>query len=246
MIIDTHAHIGRGERLGDTYQVDQSVGLLLEEMAEAGVDKACIMPLAHSDYEFAIEEIREAVAAHPDKLIGYARLNLNNEDRAFAQLRRAFEDYGFRGVKIHPGLGDGFPTRRFLELMSEYQRPLLVHTKPDLEYIDAMAHIARSYPRVPLILGHMGGFSTFWPGFVKLCAVEAKQIPNLYLDTAFVFLHNWIALGVEICGPEKVLFGTDAPGMHPAIVLKQIELCHFSDSEKALILGGNARKLIKL
>ena len=246
MIIDTHAHIGRGEKLDDTYQVDQSVDLLLEQMAEAGVDKTCIMPVAYADYEFAIEEIREAVAAHPEKLIGYARVNLNDEERAFAQLRRAFEDYGFRGVKIHTGLGDGFPTRRFLELMSEYGKPLLLHTRAEAEYIDSLTHIARTYPKVPVILGHGGGFATYSPGFVKLCALEAKEIPNLYLDTAFVLLHQWIAMAVEICGPEKVLFGTDAPGMHPAITLKQIELCHFSDSERALILGGNARKLLGL
>lgn len=244
MIIDTHAHIGRGERLNDTYQVDQSVDLLLAQMAEAGVDKTCIMPVAYADYEFALEEIRSAVAAHPDRLIGYARVNLNDEPRALSQLRRAFEEYGFRGVKIHTGLGDGFPTRRFLEMLSEYQRPLLVHTRPDPEYIDAITHVARTYPKVPIILGHGGGFATYWPGMMKLCALEAKQIPNLYLDTAFVLLHQWIALAVEICGPEKVLFGTDAPGMHPAITLKQIELCHFSDAERALILGDNARRLL--
>ncbi len=244
MIIDTHAHIGRGERLNDTYQVDQSVDLVLEQMAKAGVHKTCIMPVAYQDYEFAIEEIREAVAAHPDKLIGYARVNLNDEERAFAQLRRAFEEYDFRGLKIHTGLGDGFPTRRLMEMLSEYQRPLLVHTNADVAYIDGVCHMARTYPKVPVILGHGGGFATYYPGFMKLCALEAKNIPNLYLDTAFVLLHQWIAMAVEICGPEKVLYGTDAPGMHPAIPLKQIELCHFSESEQALILGENARKLL--
>ncbi len=246
MIIDTHAHIGRGEQLHDTYQVDQSVDLLLEQMAEAGVDKTCIMPVTYQDYEFAIEEIREAVAAHPDKLIGYARVNLNDEERAFAQLRRAFEDYDFRGVKIHTGLGDGFPTRRLMEMLSEYQRPLLLHTTTEMEYIDGVCHMARTYPKVPVILGHGGGFAVHHPGFVKLCALEAKQIPNLYLDTAFVLLHQWIAIAVEICGPEKVLFGTDAPVAHPALTLKQIELCHFSDSERELILSGNAQKLLGL
>jgi predicted TIM-barrel fold metal-dependent hydrolase len=232
MIIDTHVHIGRGEKLSDTYQVDQSIEVLLAEMVEAGVDKSCVMALAYDDYEAGNEEIRQAAAAHPDKLIGYARTNLHDEDRALGQVRRCFEEHGFRGVKIHPWQGDGFPTRRLMEMLSEYGRPLLLHTRPDAETIDAIAHLARSYPKVPVICGHMGGFATFHPGFVKLCAVEAKQIPNLYLDTAFVLLHQWIALAVEICGPEKVVFGSDGPILHPAIVLKQIELCHFSDSER--------------
>jgi len=215
MIIDTHTHIGKGERLSDTYQIDQSVDLLLAQMAEAEVDKSCIMPVAYADYEPALEEIREAVAAHPDRLIGFARVNLNNEDKALAQLRRCFDEYDFRGVKIHTGLGDGFPTRRFMDMLSDYGRPLLVHTAAQIEYTDAVAHLARSYPKVPIILGHMGGFGVSWPGYVKLCAVEAKQVANLYLDTAFVFLHQWM-----------------------------IELCHFSDSQRALILGENAMRLL--
>jgi len=246
MIIDTHVHIGGGERLSDTYQVDCTSEMILSAMAEAGVDRSCIMPVAYADYEPGIQEVREAAAAHPDKLIGYARVNLNNQERAFDQLRRCFDNYGFRGVKIHHGLGDGFPTRPFMELMSEYGRPLLMHTTPNLETVDAIAHLARSYPKVPVICGHMGGFGAFHPGFVKLCAVEAKQVPNLYLDTAFVFLHHWIRLAVEICGPAKVLFASDGPIMHPAITLKQIELCHFSDSERARILGENAKKLLGL
>jgi predicted TIM-barrel fold metal-dependent hydrolase len=61
-----------------------------------------------------------------------------------------------------------------------------------------------------------------------------------------VFLHQWIKIAVEICGPEKILFASDGPIAHPAIVLKQIELCHLSDSERKLILGENARKLLGL
>jgi hypothetical protein len=244
MIIDTHVHIGLGERLNDTYQVNASVESIISQMDEAGVDKSCIMPVAYEDYEAGIQEVREAVAAYPDRLIGYARVNLNHQEKAFEQLRRCFDQYNFRGVKLHHGLGDGFPTRAFMELMSEYGRPLLLHGSPQAEFIDSVSNLARSYPKVPIICGHMGGFSAFWPGFVKLYAVEAKQIPNLHLDTAFVFLHHWIKIGVDICGPEKVLFASDGPVLHPAIVLKQIELCHFSDSEREMILGGNAKKLL--
>jgi predicted TIM-barrel fold metal-dependent hydrolase len=246
MIIDTHVHLGRGERLADTYQLDCTLEAVLGAMAEAGVDKTCVMPVAYADYGLGLEEIRDAVAAHPDQLIGYARVNLNQHGRALAQLRRCFDEYGFRGVKIHPQLGDGFPTRRFMELLSGYGRPLLMHTSAELAGIEGIAHLARAYPEVPVIMGHMGGFMVSLPGFVKLCALEAKQIPNLYLDTGFVYLHHWIGLAVEICGPEKVLFASDGPVLHPAIALRQIELCHFSEAERALILGDNAKRLLGL
>jgi len=246
MIIDTHTHIGLGEKFEDTFQVDQSLELLLAQMEEAGIDKACVMPVTYDDYEFGIEEIRRAATAHPDRLIGYARANLHREERALEQVRRALSDYGFRGVKVHPWQGDGWPTRRLMQLLTEFEACLLLHTRPEIDVIDSFARLALDYPKVPIIMGHMGGFGPYWPGFVKLCAVEARRVPNLYLDTARVFDHGWIRMAVEICGPEKVLFGSDACAAHPAIPLKQIELCHFTDSERDLILCGNAKRLLRL
>ena len=206
----------------------------------------CVMPVTYRDYEEGHREIREAVAAHPDRLIGYARVNLNDEENALRQLRQCFEEWAFLGVKVHPWQGDGFPTRGLMELLGEHQLPLLVHTRAEAQAIEGFVSLARTYPRVPVILGHMAGFSVFWPGYVKLCAVEAKQIDNLFLDTARVFDHTWIRMAVDICGPEKVLFGTDACAAHPAITLKQIELCRFTDSERDLILGGNISGLLNL
>jgi predicted TIM-barrel fold metal-dependent hydrolase len=82
MIIDTHVHIGRGERLSDTYQVDCSAEAIIAAMDEAGVEMSCIMPVFYANYEQGIQEVREAVAAHPNRFLGYARVNLQHERRA--------------------------------------------------------------------------------------------------------------------------------------------------------------------
>src|SRR5574340_220886 len=246
MVIDAHTHIGRGERLADTYQIDVSVDDLLAGMAEAGVDQSCVMGVAYEDYTLSNREVYDAARAHPGKLIGFARANLNHGKEALALLRRCFEEYGFRGCKLHPTMGDGFPTRELMELLSEYGWPLLLHSQPKADVIDAHAQLARAYPKVPVILGHMAAYGADWPGYTKLCAVEAKQLPNLYLDTAFVFLHRWVKMAADICGPEKLLFATDAPVVHPAVIRKVIEVAGFTASEQALILGGNARRLLRL
>jgi predicted TIM-barrel fold metal-dependent hydrolase len=244
MIIDTHFHIGRGEMLHDSYQVDCTLDRVLSAIDESGVDRVCIMPVSYADYAHALEEVREAVAAHPGKLIGFARVNLKAEG-AIAQLRRGFEEYGFRGAKLHSSF-DGFPTREFMEVMTEFERPLLLHAPGDIQVADAITTLARAYPSVPVICGHMGGLGLYFPTFVKYYAAEAKHIPNLYLDTGLVMLHHWIRMAVDICGPEKVLFGSDGPAGNPAVHLKMIEMCHFSESENAMILGENARRLLRL
>ncbi len=246
MIIDTHTHVGRGERLSDTYQIDWFAAELIKVMDEAGVEVSCVMGVGYDDYEFSNGEIREAAQAYPGRIIGCARANLHDEQRALAQLRRAFDEYGFRMVKIHATMGDGFPTRGLMELLSEYRWPLLLHTPPNAEVIDAQVHLARAYPQVPVILGHMAGYGASWPGYTKLCATEAKQLPNLYLDTAFVFMHRWVKMAAESGGAEKILFGTDAPVVHPAVIRRMIEVAGFSASEQALILGGNAGRVLRL
>jgi predicted TIM-barrel fold metal-dependent hydrolase len=220
--------------------------VLLGQMEAGGVEATCVMGVAAEDYAENNREIHEAALAHPGKIIGFARANLHDEKKALAEVRRCFEEYGFRGMKLHATMGDGFATRKLMEFLGEYGWPLLLHTPPDTEVIDAQAHLARAYPKTPVILGHMGAFTAFWPGHAKLCAVEAKQVPNLYLDTAFVFMHQWVKMVVEICGPEKVLFASDAPAAHPAVIRRMIEVAGLSDSEQALILGGNARRLLRL
>lgn len=245
LIIDTHVHIGRGEQLSDSYQIDCDAHTILSAMKEAGVSKTCIMPVAYHDYDNGIQEVRAAAEAHPEELIPFARVNLQDEDRAVSQLRRCLEEYGFRGVKIHPNT-DGFPTRSVMALLSDHEVPLLLHAPAEPMIADAITHLAQAYPKVPVICGHMGGFGALFPTFVKYYATEAQRIPNLYLDTAFVLLHQWIREAVEICGPGKVLFASDGPVGHPALVLKQIELCHFSEPEKEMILGANAKKLLRL
>ncbi len=192
LVIDTHVHLGRGEQLWDTYQVDCDADTVLSTMKEAGVDKTCIMPVAYRDYENAIEEVRAAAAAHPQELVPFARVNLQDEDRALRQLRRCFDEYRFKGAKIHPNV-DGFPTRSIMDLLSDHEVPLLLHAPADPGIADAIAHLARAYPKVPVICGHMGGFGASFPPFVKYYALEARRIANLYLDTAFVLLHQWIA-----------------------------------------------------
>lgn len=75
MINDSHVHIERGEVLKDTYQVDCSAEQILDQMTEAGVGMNCVMPVSYADYEAALEDVPDAVRAHPGELLDHARVN---------------------------------------------------------------------------------------------------------------------------------------------------------------------------
>ncbi len=92
------------------------------------------------------------------------------------------------------------------------------------------------------MLAHLGDS----PEEIKSRVDLTSRFPNLYLDTAFVFMHRWVKMAVDICGPEKILFGTDAPVVHPAIIRTMIEMTGLTKNEQSLLLGGNAQRLLRL
>lgn len=69
--------------------------------------------------------------------------------------------------------------------------------------------------------------------------------PNVYADTSAVRRFDYIVEAVKRAGPRKLLFGTDGPWLHPALEKYKIKLLKLSPEDEALILGGNALRLMK-
>ncbi len=76
--------------------------------------------------------------------------------------------------------------------------------------------------------------------------VEAmKDLPNLHLDLCG---HGYERMGVmELAAridPKRVLFGSDYTINDPAAVIARVRHSYLSEEDKALILGGNALRLL--
>jgi hypothetical protein len=50
---------------------------------------------------------------------------------------------------------------------------------------------------------------------------------------------------VKRAGARKVLFGSDGPWLHPGVELHKIKLLGLPPEKEALILGGNALRVLK-
>ena len=84
----------------------------LEDMDRLGVDVQAVSPSPGQYYYFAPDEagrdaarivndgIAEAVARHPDRLVGMGTVPLQNVDMAVQEMRRCVRDLGLRGIEI--------------------------------------------------------------------------------------------------------------------------------------------------
>ena len=81
------------------------------------------------------------------------------------------------------------------------------------------------------------------------CSEAADLCPNLIFDTALSFTFERIKTFVLNFGAERVMFGSDTysvtPGQFSTHLLAQIRASSLPEESKALICGGNARRLVQ-
>lgn len=209
-------------------------------------------------------------------LWGFASVVPNPADVAVRELRRAVEDLGLRGLKLHPGM-QGFCVRhphvvRVVRFAGELGVPVVIHAMrgdlstlyfksveehampaPDrLDDFDLLPVLA---PETTIVYAHMGGLF----GFREFMAIAAGH-PNVFLDTSYSLVTIVEEIGAERfsvyvkhLGADKLVFGSDdIPGFTPEWLSakRQIEIIRglpgLSDGEKELILSRNAERLIGL
>ncbi len=240
-------------------------------MDENNIDVGVILPIVpytSNDY------VHKVVSYEPKRLVGFASVVPNPADVAVKELRRAIEDLGLRGLKLHPDM-QGFCIRhphviRVLRAAGELGAPVIIHAmKGDLstlyfksikEHVLPMPDKIEDFdllpvlaPKTTIVYAHMGGLF----GFREFMAIAAGH-PNVYLDTSYSLVTiaeeigvRRLAVYVKHLGADKLVFGSDhIIGLTPEWLSakKQIEIIknlpELDSNEKELILSGNAKRLI--
>lgn len=138
MIIDCHCHAGLGDGFRGPWDTEARIEPHLKRARAAGIYKTVVFPVFNSDYASANARLARIVHTYPDELIGFASINpARDAGRVESMVRRAVEEYGFRGLKIH-GL-DFLPGREICEMARRYKLPLLVDVVGKLEAVEMMA-----------------------------------------------------------------------------------------------------------
>lgn len=237
LVIDAHNHIG------DCAAASQSGAELVAKMDQAGVAKGVIFPFVEGN--FTNDAVKVAVDQFPDRLIPYCAVNAW-ERGAAAEVRRCVTELGFKGLKLHPTingfhLSDPLLVNPLFEEADSLGIPIIVHGASDLlNAPPEFAEMARRFPRVKLLMAHMG---FFWG--VKQAIAYAKELPNLYLETSRAPIHE-VTVAVRELGPGRVIWGTDSPFVDYEWELKKMERCTSDRVVYDLVVGGTMAEILKL
>jgi predicted TIM-barrel fold metal-dependent hydrolase len=179
------------------------------------------------------------VARNPERLTGLAMVHCTRDTgRILEMLRRGVRQYGFRGVKVHGH--EAMPTRELCDAAHELRVPILVDVAGKAHVIDMFAP---QYPDVNFIIAHLGSFADDWRAHERVIE-QMTRYPNVYGDTSGVRRFDYLVQAVKRARPIKILFGSDGPWLHPGLELQKIRLLGLPADAEALILGGNAERII--
>lgn len=239
MIIDSHCHAGRGDLLTAPWNTDAPLAAYLRRARRAGIERTVVFPAFHTDYAVANRELARVVARWRPRLVGFAMLNAKTDAGRVRELvREAVERHGFRGLKIHGH--DTMPTREVCAAAREFRLPVIVDVAGKAHVIDMFAP---QYPAVNFIIAHLGSFSDDWRAHERVIE-QLVRYPNVFADSSGVRRFDYLVQAVKRAGPRKLLFGSDGPWLHPGLELHKLRLLGLASADEALVLGGNARRLV--
>jgi uncharacterized protein len=239
MIIDCHCHAGRGDLIAQSWTNGAPLLAYMRRARAAGISKTVVFSELRGDYSAGNDEVARIVAQYPERLIGFVFVNAARDaGHIFGMVDRAVRKHGFRGIKMH-GI-DAMPTREVCEAARAFHIPLLMDIVGRAALVDKWAP---RYPDVNFIIPHLGSFDDDLRVQQRVVDQLARY-GNVYADTSGVRRFDSIVQAVKLSSSRKLLFGSDGPWLHPAVELHKIRALGLPKEKEALILGGNAERLI--
>jgi predicted TIM-barrel fold metal-dependent hydrolase len=240
-----------------------TVESLVASMERSGAERCVLLPVTGSRGRIGeLNRWAAQVAAQHPQVISFGTLHPQAEpERNLSELL----ELGLKGVKLHPFIQrislEDPATVQLFRLLAAQRLPVLVDTihpqgliqaKPHLEgvlsffgFVGCQPHqiaaLARANPELTIIAAH-GGSLYGWRHLGELLDMD-----NVYFDIAYV--NGLLEPGelVEIIrrkGPERVIYGSDAPWREPAAFRQWFEDLPLSSGEREMIAAGTLLDLL--
>jgi predicted TIM-barrel fold metal-dependent hydrolase len=269
-VFDVHHHVGRAfDALGgdldpgdDGREEFATIELAdrLRIMDEGGVRQAMVIP-GHgylrprglADTRAVNDDIAAYRDGTPERFpVACGIVEPRDGSAAFAEIDRVADELGLVALSFHTRFqGVSLDSRwilRYLERMGEHGLVPVIHAMDDTpeESLWKLAALARELPDLTLLaLDAFGGFEA-----TRQCFFVADVATNVVFDTSLSYNFDFIEDFVVRFGAHRVVFGTDLysfpVGRRISHLLVQVEASALPDTDKAAVLGGTARRLLRV
>ena len=236
---------------------------LLRSMDDGGIDVSVALGFGWRDGETCRlhnDHLIEAAATSNGRILPFCTLPLaEGPDAVEVEMRRCAAA-GVRGFgELRPeNLGfdlNGEADRHLAHVAQELGSVLLFHVSEPVGHayagkegldVGAFYRFATAQPAVRVVGAHWGGGLPF---FASMPEVRGAFDAGVYVDTAassLLYDGGVYERVTGLIGAKRVLFGSDYPLMGQKRSRQRIEDSGLDEASKALILGGNAAKLLGL
>ncbi|MCC7495384.1 MAG: amidohydrolase family protein [Fimbriimonadaceae bacterium] len=234
-VADCHGHLGG--YLSHYHVPDGRHDDAVADMDRLGVECCCVFSFSGvtSDETAGNDRVAEAVAAHPDRFVGFTLVNPHRGRAAMlAELERGVA-LGLRGVKLIPSY-QGYPEEGpnidvACEWADAHGQLILNHHWGGAAQVE---RLVATYPNACFLTGHT----------TTAYAAVMRQYANLYVCSCPLLGPRACEEVVAAIGADRFLFGSDLLDLPIAWGLGPILFARIPPEQKRLILGDNLRRLL--
>lgn len=243
--VDAHAYVGES-----LFGLSRTPEALLAEMDRLGIDRAVLCPSKPLNYDLpsANRLVEAAVKQHPDRFIGWVRVDPWQGARALSELRGGIEIRGLVGLLLHPYEELFQIANREIDPLiayaAEQKFPVMVECGYHLHsHPFDLAELAKRFPEVTFIGTH--GLQLDDAGFALTDAdFVMKECGNIVMESSGMYAPDNMVQVVEKLGSERLVFGSHSPWLNLEFELDRIDRLAISDAQKEAVFGGTILKLL--
>jgi predicted TIM-barrel fold metal-dependent hydrolase len=208
----------------------------------------------HMLMDFSPEDVAPLIEAVPGRVYGLYGINPWKRMDGVKEFERAVKELGFKGAHLHAyGFGLPISHRKFYPYYAkaaELGVPVIMQVGHSAEIMPSemgrpilLDDLACDFPEVDFIGAHTG-----WPWVEELLALAWKH-PRVHVATTMHRPRYWdekLVQFINTRGQDKVMFGTDYPGLLPKVCMDDIDRMELKPEAKPKLLWENATRVFKL
>lgn len=262
MIIDIHAHcfdddIAKkavpilAKKANITAYTDGTISNLKRSMKDSGIDISVIQSIATKAKQTPV--INSWIATIKDSnIIPFG--TIHPEYKEWKEEIRKLVSIGIKGIKFHPDYQNFYVDDpnlfKIYEEIFNNNLIILFHAGIDIGLPKPchctpkrLRNVINIFRGATIIAAHMGGYDC-WDDVEKYLLGE-----EVYFDTSYtshILKPSLMTKYIKEHGTNKILFGTDSPWGNQSEEVEFIQSLSLTEEEKFDILGGNAKKLLRL